>query len=277
MRKFALLATPVLAIMLSAPAAAFEDDIKARIKAAEAELADLKRLDALNSEIAVLKQKTASGTPTPTPTPPAVVAKPLAGASTTDVADAAQAGAKAGTQQALADLDAPTQKFGGIDFGIGFAFTYDLGNKDRIKKAILDSDRVVRVTEQENLRARIVLESHYFFTPEGDLIFGLNNGKTEKQWGFGPFIALQPGTDNVIDAIGGGLMLGLKRKHTGLEKATATSNDSFNIGIGVMYDLNAQVLGEGIARNAKLPAADTDIRYLKTSQSGLMIMSSYSF
>ncbi len=64
-------------------------------------------------------------------------------------------------------------------------------------------------------------------------------------------------------------MLGLRRP--GEETA------SFNIGIGVLYDLNVRVLGEGVVANQPLPPGETEIRYLEEEQSGLLIMTSYSF
>lgn len=66
-------------------------------------------------------------------------------------------------------------------------------------------------------------------------------------------------------------MLGLKRK------SEADDPSSFNIGIGVMYDLNAQVLGDGIVENQALPEGEKQIRYENTSQSGLLLMTSFSF
>lgn len=174
-------------------------------------------------------------------------------------------------EAALAEANG-TQKFGGLEFGIGLAFTYDLGHRDRIKEAEVVNN-IVRAKQVENLRARIVLESHYMFTPNGYL-FGLENnrGKGKREWGFGPFVTIQPGTDNVIEAVGAGLMLGFKRPSDD-PKAT----DSFNVGIGVMYDLNAQVLGDGIIENQPLPLGETEVRFRKQSQSGLLVMTSYSF
>lgn len=164
-----------------------------------------------------------------------------------------------------------TAKFGGLEFGLGVAFTYDLGHRDRIKQAQVVNN-IVRATEVENLRARIVFESHYLFTPKGNL-FGLDNdGKDRRNWGLGPFVAFQGGTDEVIQAIGAGLMLGFRRQSDD-PKAT----DSFNIGIGVMYDLSAQVLGDGILENQPLPPGETEVRYRNQSQSGLLVMTSYSF
>ncbi|MBN2973784.1 hypothetical protein JW805_17390 [Roseomonas aeriglobus] len=196
------------------------------------------------------------------------------------------------------------RKFGGIEFGVGIAYTLDTGKYQRIREAELVNN-IVRVNRSENSSARFVLESHYLFTPVNSRLngntsdfLGLHN-RCEKwseptpqaaadeadkgatvyppkrtcetvraQWGIGPFVALQPGTDNVIDAIGTGIMVGLRR--------SSKSTDSFNLGIGAMVDINAQTLGNGIVEDQPLPAGDT-LRFKRRSQLGLLLMSSYSF
>ena len=182
-------------------------------------------------------------------------------------------------QRALADASSNKQTFGGIEFGIGIAFSYDLGENDRVRNASL-IDGIVRVDHTDNVRARLILESHYLFTPDkifgAESIFGLSNvGHERKEWGAGPFVALQPGTDNVIDAIGAGLMLGLRR--SAVAGSTSNSGDSFNIGIGILYDIDARVLGDGILADQPLPGNEKEIRYKTREQSGLLIMTSYSF
>lgn len=92
--------------------------------------------------------------------------------------------------------------------------------------------------------------------------------KINAGWGIGPFVALQPGTANIIDAIGTGIMIGARRSSTG--------NDSFNLGIGAMVDINARTLGNGILEDQPLPEGDA-IRYKQRSQLGILLMSSYSF
>ncbi|MET0372637.1 MAG: hypothetical protein ABW128_00100 [Rhizorhabdus sp.] len=178
------------------------------------------------------------------------------------------------TQDVLAGSDTAKQKFGGIEFGVGIAFSYDLGSNRRVRDASV-VDGIVRVNQSDNVRARLILESHFLFTP--DSLFGISNffgirnepGDGTKRWGAGPFVALQPGTDNIIDAIGAGFMMGFRRGDTG--------TDSFNIGIGVLYDIDSRILGDGILANQPLPGAETEIRYKRREQSGLLIMSSYSF
>lgn len=183
------------------------------------------------------------------------------------------------------------QKFGGIEFGIGVSFTTDLGSRDRIGEAMLDQNGIVRVKDENNGRARIMLESHYFFTPCGSFLSFISLGHNHcardenkrllrdkdgrlirgaTDWGIGPFIALQPGgEENVIEAIGLGLMVGFRKN--------PDTTQSFNFGIGYVVDPNTRVLGDGIRQDQPLPVNETEIRYKETSQDGLLFLASFSF
>lgn len=182
---------------------------------------------------------------------------------------------------ASATAAAGRQPFGGLDFGIGVSYTGDVGNSDRIGAAMLDSNGIVRVTDKNNVNARIMLESHYFFTPNKSFLFGPRNYADDrddygniitpgqKMWGIGPFIALRPGSDDVIDAIGMGIMVGFRR--------SPDSKESFNFGIGAVVDPSVRVLGKGIIADAALPAGEIEVRYRETSQLGLLLLTSFSF
>lgn len=54
---------------------------------------------------------------------------------------------------------AATREFGGIKFGIGLAYTLDLGKYQRVREAELVNN-IVRIKQSEQSSARIVLESH---------------------------------------------------------------------------------------------------------------------
>lgn len=162
-----------------------------------------------------------------------------------------------------------TQKFGGLEFGVGLSFTADVGTSDRVSDAELVNG-IVRVKDENNGIARIMLESHYLFTPNRTSLFGVPAGR----WGHGPFVAIQPGTDDIIQAIGAGWMIGFRRP------APATGEDtgqSFNIGFGVVVDPNTRILGDGIVANQPLPAGETAIRYTEEMQIGALLLFSFSF
>jgi hypothetical protein len=125
-----------------------------------------------------------------------------------------------------------------------------------------------------------MLELHHFFTPEGNIFGRVNevyadNGERhpidaqQKEWGIGPFIAIQPGTDDIIEAVAAGVMMGFRYD--------SKSSQSFNLGIGWVVDPNTRVLGEGIVANEPLPDGETTIRYKEEMQNGLLILASFGF
>jgi hypothetical protein len=123
-----------------------------------------------------------------------------------------------------------------------------------------------------------MLETHYLFKPIGKL-FGyfdvLENTKESKSWGHGPFVGIQPGSQNIIEAVAIGWMLAFRRPEN--MATDLTQNSSFNLGIGFVVDPKTQVLGDGIAANQPLPTGETQIRFKDTAQYGLLFMSSFSF
>ncbi|MCU7805923.1 MAG: hypothetical protein KZQ96_22315 [Candidatus Thiodiazotropha sp. (ex Lucinoma borealis)] len=161
---------------------------------------------------------------------------------------------------------AADREFAGINFGVGISVTKDIGDRDRIEGASLDENGLVRVDKESNDIARVMLESHYFFIPKKKTFLGLTPAG---QWGHGPFIALQPGTDEIIEAIGIGWMVGFRKSDIG--------SDSWNIGFGYIVDPSVRMLGDGLKENSALPAGETQIRYKEKSQSGVFLLASFSF
>jgi hypothetical protein len=155
-----------------------------------------------------------------------------------------------------------------LHFGVGISLTHDVGGNDRVKSASLDENQIVRVSEEQNDVARIMLESHYFFEPnnQGSNFLGM---VPPGKWGHGPFVALQPGTDDIIEAIGLGWMVGFRRSDTG--------TSSWNLGLGYVIDPDVQILGDGINENMPLPEGESQIRYKETSQGGVFLLVSFSF
>jgi hypothetical protein len=157
-------------------------------------------------------------------------------------------------------------KFFGGNFGVGLSYTHDLGSHDRVDSASVDGGGIVRIDDESNGLARLVLESH-FFAPCPNLFFGDQNG-------CGLFVAAQLGdSDSIIDSVGGGLMFGF-RPAAWVEE---DNNRSFNIGLGVMVDPDTKILGDGINANSALPAGESEVRFKKSTQFGFMILFSYSW
>lgn len=173
-----------------------------------------------------------------------------------------------------------TRNFGGVDFGVGISFTLDVGKTDRVGDAELVND-IVRIKDVNNGRARIMLEMHHFFTPHGNLFLGRRNKirdtagnelalkDQEKEWGMGPFVAIQPGTNDIVEAVAAGMMIGLRHD--------PKSAQSFNLGIGWVVDPNTRTLGDDIVANQPLPVGETSIRFKEEMQNGVLILASFGF
>ena len=156
--------------------------------------------------------------------------------------------------------------FAGINFGVGVSLTIDIGDHDRVESAELVNG-IVRINKENNDIPRIMLETHYMFLPQVDFL-GIDSIEPGK-WGWGPFVGIQNGSNEIIEAIGAGIMLGFIRNEE--------TKDSFNIGVGMVVDPSVKILGDGIKENQYLPEGETEIRYKETSQWGILILSSYSF
>jgi len=152
----------------------------------------------------------------------------------------------------------------GINWGIGISLTHDLGSNDRVDEARVVNG-IVRVEDDNNEIPRIMLETHWYFTPDNDFPLGLAK---KDHWGVGPFLAIQPGGDNIVDALGFGAMLGFRR---------GEENQSFNFGLGAIVDPDTQILGDGIEEGKPLPAGETEVRFKKTDQWGLLALFAFSF
>jgi len=166
------------------------------------------------------------------------------------------------------ETTAGTKAFVGLNWGVGVSLTHDLGHHSRIESASVVNG-FVRVDKERNDIARVMLELHYFFTPNKKFLFINSIGYEE--WGWGPFVAVQPGEKEVIQAIAFGVMLGFR-------KNTITTK-SWNIGIGAVVDPSVKVLGDGLEVNAPLPAGENEkeVRLQDKSQWGVVVLTSFSF
>lgn len=165
-------------------------------------------------------------------------------------------------------------RFAGFGFGVALGVTLKAGKRQIVNSATVDPNGLVRIDRDNNTTANFILESHYFFTPNFHIpIFNVE----PRNWGTGPFVAVQPGTENIIQAVGAGWMIGFKRSSIIAPGLSPNRGDSFNIGLGVMLNPNAQVLGDGIEKDKPLPGTETAIRLKKTTELGWLLTFSYSF
>ncbi len=159
----------------------------------------------------------------------------------------------------------PQKELEGFKFGVGLTLTIDAGGLNRVQEAEVVNG-IVRITEERDVIPRLMLETHYFFVPKKTSFLGILDAT---KWGWGPFVGLQNGSDDIIEAIGIGLMIGFRRREDPAQ--------SFNIGLGAIVDPSVKVLGDGIRQDEPLPAGETNIRYKHTDQWGFLIITSYSF
>ena len=225
---------------------------------------------------------------------PSAKAAPKEGekAKTAESKEAGGSGNGGGQSASNADSDSKKDNDGSfwknLGFGVGLSLTANLGSDERVKSASLDANGLVRVDEEEDAIARLVLETHYFGDCRKFLGIKEENlqgvlyplswlgafAKNDGDCGIGPFVAVQSGDDEIIDAVGIGLMIGFKR--------TNNPNDtsSFNLGIGYIVDPDETVLGKGIDEGDPLPGSEAGsetVRTRKKAQDGILFLTSFAF
>jgi hypothetical protein len=175
-------------------------------------------------------------------------------------------------------------------FGVGLVLAGDIGGSDRVEGASIVDGRVV-VEADRNVRAGAILEYHTWMFCErldkGDPNFSVSTEDanlylhrindryraTLKDRGdrddvlkqippcdpsrrsSGLFVAVQPGSDELVDALGVGWMWRLP------DKLQLFGNRTLNIGFGFMSDPNVAVLADGFAENMNAPQ-DSDGNFL---------------
>jgi hypothetical protein len=149
----------------------------------------------------------------------------------------------------------------GLGLGVGLSFTWDTVDRERISEAAIDANGIVRVNKKNNAIARIMLEGHYLFA------------KDSSRHGWGPFVAVQPGSDSVINALGLGIMLAFRQ--------STDATRSFNLGFGYSVDPNSKVLGDEFKENEPAPLGPDGeplpIRYQERDQGGFLLLASFSW
>ena len=165
-------------------------------------------------------------------------------------------------RQAVAEEDAD-QTFAGLKFGVGIALTVGIGEKPSVESASI-VEGIVRVDEERDATATIMLESHYLFKT------GTTLGRDV---GIGPFVVIQPGgSDEIVEAFGLGVMIGFKRK-----PETNADTSSWNLGVAYVIDPSVKVLGDGFEENQPPPAGETGIRFKEVSDTGILFLVSFNF
>ncbi len=164
---------------------------------------------------------------------------------------------------------------GGFGFGLGLDMVTDVGTHERVKAAALDSGGILRVTDDDNTRVGLMLETHYFFVHDSEKMHR-NREDRRFVWGHGPFVCAQTG-DNIIQGVGLGYMVGFKRPTVaGQPNFISNAINSFNLGVAYFVEPDVQVLGDGLVPGMKLNSAD-QIRFRNTTQRGIAVVFSAAF
>lgn len=148
------------------------------------------------------------------------------------------------------------EEFAGVNFGIGLGITID-PEPDQVDSAQLING-IVRIEQSSNNKAQLMLETHMWLKT-------FNGGLH----GIGPFVAIQASESDLLDAMGIGLMYGIR--------TDAESPQSLNIGLGYFLRNEVQKLGAGLEANQPLPAGETEIRYRTESDDNIVLTISFTF
>lgn len=166
--------------------------------------------------------------------------------------------AKETAETASAEKKASDTVFGGFNTGAGLMGGFYIGGNKRVEKASVVNG-VVRVDKENKTNIGVIAEVHRLWVSDD----------AKSQWGIGPFVGLVLSGDNdVINAASLGIMIGFRPKN---------KETSLNIGIGGVVTPSAQVLGDGINENEKLPDGETEIRYKEVTKYGIAIAVSFGF
>jgi hypothetical protein len=135
-------------------------------------------------------------------------------------------------------------------FGVALGLGWNVLGPDIVTSATVDANGYVRVNTRANTAAGFILETHYYIWPRitGDMV----SGKTpdNRTWGHGPFVAAQPGSSQIITAVGAGWMFGFRRPK-------GSTPSGFGLGVGYEAIPAAQTLGSGFVANQKAPVDPT--------------------
>jgi hypothetical protein len=152
-------------------------------------------------------------------------------------------------------------------FGGGLSIMMDLGSDKRVKNATIDDKGFIRIEEDDNLSPRPLVEGHVFLKD-------VRLSKTAIM-SFGPYAGIVPAGEDIIDAIGVGVLMGFRRvRQENSDESQAPG--AFQLGVGFMIDPGVQVLGRGLKANTKIDAGET-LRYRNKDILGIQFALSFGY
>jgi hypothetical protein len=211
----------------------------------------------------------------PTPTAPAqstVTITATSGAITHTASVTLTVSAGAAAAAITSASDTLKNSFG---FGVALGLAANVTGANIVNNATIDANGFVRVNTRANTSAGFMLESHYLIWPKPPSPAKLRaDGEDTRWWGVGPFVAAQPGSSQIISAVGAGWMIGFRRPK-------GSTPSGFGLGIGYEAIPAAQVLGKEFVDGQKAPIGPNgqplSIRYETQDKGSLLVILSVTF
>jgi hypothetical protein len=161
-------------------------------------------------------------------------------------------------------------------FGLALGLSANVSGPDIVNNATVDANGIVRVNTRANTSAGFLLETHYFIwpNPPSDTQLQANSNQDLRWWGTGPFVAAQPGSSQIISAVGAGWMIGFRRPK-------GSKPSGFGLGVGYEAIPAAQVLGSEFVNGQPAPKGPNGqplpIRYETEDKGAMLIVLSITF
>jgi len=151
------------------------------------------------------------------------------------------------------------KKFMGQNFGIGFAISFYDG--DIVSDAEIVNGVVVAKSKKDK-EARVLLEFH--------TLIACNKGRTNTDFGCGPFAALATKENDVLGGVGLGWLWSWRNK-------AASDGSGFSIGVGAILDNDVKDLADGFHVGKAPPNGETTIRYTSEPKTSWLLFMSNNF
>lgn len=159
-------------------------------------------------------------------------------------------------------------------FGVALGLSTNVTGADIVNNATIDANGIVRVNTRANTAAGFMLETHYYIWPRPTAAMLDGTSPDTRSWGVGPFVAAQPGSAQIISAVGAGAMIGFRRPK-------GTTPSGFGLGLGYEAIPAAQVLGNEFVNGQPAPVGPNgqplSIRYETEDKGALLIVLSVAF
>jgi hypothetical protein len=172
-------------------------------------------------------------------------------------------------------------------FGLALGLSAKVAGPNIVNNATIDANGMVRVNTRANTSAGVILETHYLLWPTQrshclsgpatslpDSCAGKYRKEDDRWWGTGPFVAAQPGSSQIISAVGAGWLVNFRRPK-------GQTPSGFGHGVGYEAIPAAQVLGSEFVDGQPAPKGPNGqplpIRYETQDKGSLLVILSVTY